>query len=73
MDTSALLANLNSTLISVGWKLFGALLLWIGGRMLIRFAMRLLGGGMRAQGIEATLIRYVQNTASFDFHGTTLT
>lgn len=62
MDTTALLASLNATLINVGWKLLGAVLLWICGRMLIRFAMRLLGGGMRAQGIEATLVRYVQNT-----------
>ena len=64
MDTTALLASLNATLISIGWKLLGALTLWIAGRMLIRFAMRLLGGGMRAQGIEATIIRYVQNTVN---------
>ena len=54
MDTTALLASLNTTMISIGWKLLGALVLWIGGRMLIRFAMRLLGGGMRSQGIEGT-------------------
>lgn len=64
MDTTALLASLNATMISIGWKLLGALVLWIGGRMLIRFAMRLLGGGMRSQGIEGTIIRYVQNTVS---------
>jgi small conductance mechanosensitive channel len=64
MDTTALLTSVNATLISIGWKLLGALLLWIAGRMLIRFAMRLLGGGMRAQGIEATIIRYVQNTVN---------
>ena len=62
MDATALLASVNATLINVAWKLLGAVLLWIGGRMLIRFLMRLLGGGMRAQGIEATLVRYVQNT-----------
>src|SRR5512134_1383942 len=64
MDTTSLLASLNATLISIGWKLLGALALWVGGRMLIRFAMKLLGGGMRAHGIEATLIRYVQNTVN---------
>lgn len=62
MDTNALLASLNNTAIQIGWKLIGALLLWIAGRMLIKFAMRLLGGGLRARGIEATLIRYVQST-----------
>ncbi|MCC6859718.1 MAG: mechanosensitive ion channel family protein [Bryobacterales bacterium] len=58
------MTSINETLISIGWKLLGAFLLWIGGRMLIRFTMRLLGGGMRAQGIEATIVRYVQNTVS---------
>jgi small conductance mechanosensitive channel len=61
MDTAALLSSVNATLISIGWKLFGALILWIAGRMLIRFTMRILGGGMRAQGIEGTIIRYAQN------------
>ncbi|MBS1829913.1 MAG: mechanosensitive ion channel family protein [Acidobacteria bacterium] len=64
MPNTALLESVNATLINVGWKLLGALLLWIVGRMLIRFAMRLLGGGMRAQGVEATIIRYAQNTIS---------
>ncbi|MFN7932602.1 MAG: mechanosensitive ion channel family protein [Bryobacteraceae bacterium] len=64
MPNTALLESVNATLINVGWKLLGALLLWVVGRMLIRFAMRLLGGGMRAQGVEATIIRYAQNTIS---------
>ena len=64
METTALLASLNATIISIGWKLLGAFALWIAGRMLIRLAMRLLGGGMRSQGIEATIIRYVQNTVN---------
>ncbi len=64
MDTTVLLSSLNATLISIGWKLLGALLLCIAGRMLIRFAMRLLGGGLRAQGIESTIIRYVQNAVN---------
>ena len=64
MPNTALLESVNATLINVGWKLLGALVLWIVGRMLIRFAMRLLGGGMRAQGVEATIIRYAQNTIS---------
>ncbi|HBY63771.1 MAG TPA: mechanosensitive ion channel protein MscS, partial [Solibacterales bacterium] len=50
MDTQALLASLNANLISIGWKLVGALVLWIVGRWLIRFGMKLLGGGMRSQG-----------------------
>ncbi|MCS7023635.1 MAG: mechanosensitive ion channel [Bryobacteraceae bacterium] len=64
MDTTALLSSLNNTIISVGWKLVGALALWIVGRVLIKFAMRLLGGGMRARGVEATIVRYAENTVN---------
>jgi small conductance mechanosensitive channel len=64
MDNTTLVASVNAMLVSIGWKLLGAFVLWIAGRLLIRFAMRLLGGGMRAQGIEGTIIRYVQNTVS---------
>ncbi|MBP7865099.1 MAG: mechanosensitive ion channel family protein [Acidobacteria bacterium] len=64
MDVNALLASLNATAISIGWKLLGAFVLWIAGRMLIKFAMRLLGGGMRAHGVEATLIRYIQSATN---------
>ncbi|MBL8234209.1 MAG: mechanosensitive ion channel family protein [Bryobacterales bacterium] len=64
MDTTALLSSLNTTVINVGWKLIGALALWIIGRLLIKFAMRMLGGGMRAKGVEATIIRYVENTVN---------
>jgi small conductance mechanosensitive channel len=60
----SLAASAQATLISIAWKLIGALALWIGGRMLIKLSMRLLGGGLRAQGVEATLIRYVQNTVN---------
>jgi small conductance mechanosensitive channel len=64
MNINSVLESLNATLISIGWKLLGALALWVVGRMLIKFAMRLLGGGMRAQKVEATLIRYIQNTVN---------
>jgi small conductance mechanosensitive channel len=64
MDNTTLIASVNAMLMSIGWKLLGAFVLWIGGRLLIRFVMRVLGGSMRAQGIEGTIIRYVQNTVS---------
>jgi small conductance mechanosensitive channel len=60
----ALLASAQATAISIAWKLLGALALWIGGRMLIKLSMRLLGGGLRSQGVEGTLIRYIQNTVN---------
>jgi len=60
----SLFASVQATLISIGWKLIGAIALWIGGRMLIKLSMRLLGGGLRAQGLEATLIRYIQNAVN---------
>ena len=64
MESAPLIASAHAMLVSIGWKLLGAFVLWIAGRLLIRFAMRLLGGSMRAQGIEGTIIRYVQNTVN---------
>lgn len=46
------------------WKLLGAAALWFIGRALIRFALRLMAGGMTRQKVDATLIRYAENTIS---------
>lgn len=43
----------------VGLKLVGALVLWIVGRWLIRFATKLAERSMRARKIDETLVRYV--------------
>ena len=48
-------------LIALGIRVLEALALWIVGRWLIGFALRLIGRGMTRQKIDPTLIRYIQN------------
>jgi small conductance mechanosensitive channel len=64
MDTSKM-----DTLVQSGWtwaiaagiRVVEAIALWIVGRWLIGFALRLIGRGMTRQKIDPTLIRYMQN------------
>ena len=60
MDTSALMASATATLIAVAWKVAGALVLWLIGRWLIGFAVRLLSRALANQRVDATLSRYMQ-------------
>ena len=64
MDTSALIASATATLIAVAWKVAGALLLWLIGRWLIGFAVRLLSRALANQRFDATLSRYMQTGLS---------
>jgi small conductance mechanosensitive channel len=50
-----------AALIALGIRVLEALALWIVGRWLIRFALRLIGRGMTRQKVDPTLIRYIQN------------
>ena len=47
--------------VALGIRVLEALALWIIGRWLIGFALRLIGRGMTKQKIDPTLIRYMQN------------
>lgn len=47
--------------IALGIRVLEALALWIVGRWLIGFALRIIGRGMTRQKIDPTLIRYIQN------------
>ncbi len=49
-------------LITFGIKILEAFALWIVGRWLIRFSIRLIGRAMTRQKIDPTLIRYINNT-----------
>ena len=60
MDLNALLQNASATLMAVGWKLLGAVALWLAGRWLIEFALRLLGRALASQQFDVTLARYTQ-------------
>lgn len=60
MDANALLQNATATLVAVGWKVAGAVVLWLVGRWLIAFALRLLGKGLATQHFDLTLTRYLK-------------
>jgi small conductance mechanosensitive channel len=60
MDMDALAQNATATLVSVGWKVAGAIALWLVGRWLIAFASRLLGAALSRQQFDPTLTRYFQ-------------
>ena len=51
-------------LIALGIKILEALALWIVGRWLIGFSIRLIGRAMTRQKIDPTLIRYINNTVA---------
>jgi small conductance mechanosensitive channel len=64
MDVNALTQTAVATLVAVAWKVVGALALWLIGRWLIAFALRLLGRAMSRQNFDATLARYMQTGLS---------
>jgi small conductance mechanosensitive channel len=64
MDMNAVVASTTATLIAVGWKVAGALLLWLVGRWLIAFAVRMVSRGLSKQQFDATLSRYLETGLS---------
>ncbi len=60
MDMTAVIQATVATLVAVGWKIAGALLLWLAGRWLIRVAVRMLSRALAGQHVDATLSRYLQ-------------
>jgi small conductance mechanosensitive channel len=50
------------TLTQVGLQVLGAIAMWIVGRMLIRFTIRLVDRSMTHQAIDPTLVRYATST-----------
>jgi small conductance mechanosensitive channel len=64
MDLNALMTNATAVLMAVAWKVAGALALWLIGRWLIAFAVRMLGKALANQKLDATLSRYFQTGLS---------
>lgn len=60
MDLNALVQSASVTLIALGWKLAGAVALWLVGRWLISYAIRLVGQALDKQQRDVTLTRYAQ-------------
>jgi len=59
MDLHAIGAAAITTLMAVAWKLAGALAIWIVGRWLIGFTLRLVTASMSRHQVDATLARYL--------------
>lgn len=55
---NALVQSLTTQSLSIGQSLIGAVLLWVVGRWLINFAIRLISKGMKRGGIDPTLLKY---------------
>ena len=64
MDTNALIQSARATLLAVGWKVAGAVVLWLVGRWLIGFALNILGRALAKQQFDVTLSRYMQTALS---------
>jgi small conductance mechanosensitive channel len=60
MDMNTLLENASVTLVAVAWKVIGAAALWLVGRWLISFALRLTAAAFVRQKVDLTLTRYFQ-------------
>ncbi len=64
MDVNTFFESARVTLIAVGWKIIGAVALWLVGRWLIAFALRMLRRALVQQRFDATLTRYLQTALS---------
>jgi small conductance mechanosensitive channel len=64
MDLDALTSASVATLVAVAWKIAGAIALWLVGRWLIAFAVRLVGRALSRQQFDVTLTRYLQTGIS---------
>ena len=60
MDLNALVQSASVTLIALGWKLAGAAALWLVGRGLISYTVRLVGQALDKQQRDVTLTRYAK-------------
>ena len=59
MDMNNVIQTSLSTLVGVGWKIAGAVILWIVGRWLINLGVRMLSRALAGQHIDATVSRYL--------------
>jgi small conductance mechanosensitive channel len=63
-NLAAVTQTITTMLTSVGLKILGAIAIWIVGRWLIAFALRLIGGALSKQKIDSTLIRYIHSATA---------
>jgi small conductance mechanosensitive channel len=63
-NLSPITQTVTTMLTTVGLKILGAIAIWIIGRWLIAFALRLIGGPLTKQRIDPTLARYIQSATA---------
>ena len=56
--------TVTTMLTTVGLKILGAIAIWIIGRWLIAFALRLIRGALTKQKIDPTLVRYIHSATA---------
>src|SRR5262249_25009044 len=64
MNVNTLVESTTAILVAVAWKIVGAIVLWLVGRALISFALRLLGRALTHRQLDVTLTRYMQTGLS---------
>jgi small conductance mechanosensitive channel len=64
MDFQKIIDQSAELLTTVGWKVLAAILLFIIGRRLIDFAVRMMRRGLDARSVEETLVRYLASTVT---------
>jgi small conductance mechanosensitive channel len=62
MDFTAITQNAINLITQVGLKLLGAIIIWIVGRALIRFASNLVGRALARQNIDTTITSYIRSS-----------
>jgi small conductance mechanosensitive channel len=63
-NLTAITQTVTTMLTTVGLKILGAIAIWIIGRWLIAFALRLIGGALTKQKIDPTLVRYIHSATA---------
>jgi small conductance mechanosensitive channel len=64
MNVNTFVESAVAILVAVAWKIAGAVALWLVGRWLISFAVRLLGRALTKQQLDVTLTRYLETGSS---------
>jgi small conductance mechanosensitive channel len=63
-NLTAFTQTVTTMLTTVGLKIVGAIAIWIIGRWLITFALRLIGGALTKQRVDPTLARYIHSATA---------
>ena len=64
VDLNGLVQSSSAILLAVAWRLLGAVALWLVGRWLIGFALRIVSRALAQQHFDATFARYLQTGLS---------